>query len=347
MFFSDKDKKPSGSKVLTEAEIKKKLYGDFETTSGAGQFTSHEYKTSASSFEAGAVFHQPRSTNKSTAKSDTFLPPRFSPSSLTPKGSHKADLPLKNSFENKLDFSSAQSKVVFSAKVFLGFLTGVVWKFSAYFIQGLDFFLRMLDPRKPQSRKFMYSITACILVFVLFLGVFKLNAQRKRAMLGEVSAAAPLQVAVTPVVTKHKVAMPHIASHARTTVVPEGELQTQKEESQEKILKKLEKEQGLENFRAETPLSKPTVPNLEGRFVIQVATYGTVEDAGRVVQSLAKAGFKSFYKKQIRNSTGHAFYPVYLGRFESFVSAQQTLTKFRKASIARPFQDSFVRALLD
>jgi cell division septation protein DedD len=82
-----------------------------------------------------------------------------------------------------------------------------------------------------------------------------------------------------------------------------------------------------------------------GKYVIQVATYAVLEDANRIIQNLKQSGFESFYKKQVRNSTGHSFFTVCLGRFESYSSAQETLAKFRKASVARPFQDAFIRTM--
>jgi cell division septation protein DedD len=82
-----------------------------------------------------------------------------------------------------------------------------------------------------------------------------------------------------------------------------------------------------------------------GKYVIQVATYAVLEDANRIIQSLKQAGFESFFKKQVRNSTGHSFFTVCLGRFESYTNAQETLAKFRKAAVARPFQDAFIRTM--
>ena len=52
MFFTGKDKKSGGSKVLSEAEIKKKLYGDYESTSAGTHAASHEVKMSGHAFES-------------------------------------------------------------------------------------------------------------------------------------------------------------------------------------------------------------------------------------------------------------------------------------------------------
>jgi hypothetical protein len=218
-------------------------------------------------------------------------------------------------------------------RAFLGFLAGVLWKLGAYFVKFLGFVLKILDPRKPQARRVLYSITACVLVAALFIGVFRLNAQRKKAMLGELPPPV-VQTAPAPVVPtglERTVDLPEDVADAASDAA-------QKEESQEMILKALQ--------NSSTPVaSQAPAAVSSGKYVIQVATYAVLEDANRVIQSLKQAGFESFYKKQVRNSNGQSFYTVCLGRFESYVTAQENLAKFRNASVARPFKDAFIRTM--
>lgn len=330
MFFS-KEKKSSNSRVLTEAEIKKRLYGDFETHSAGVSASSHEIKMSGSTFES-----------KLSAKSDVSSA-AVSPRSQSFGAASKPELLVARS-TSSATFSNKESRVslgsgdwkVTALRVFqsiLGFLTGLLWKVGSYLVQALEFILKLLDPRKPQARKVLYSITACVLVFALFLGVFRLNAQRKKAMSGE-------RVASTSVAAPNQDSAKKIAS-AATPLSSVAPAQVQKEESQEMILK------ALENSKASVaPSMTSTSPAAaQGKYVIQVATYAVADDANRVVQTFIQAGFEAFFKKQIRNSTGHSFYPIYLGRFKTSSEAQQTLAQFRKSNVSRPFQDSFVRTL--
>ncbi len=334
--------------MLTEAEIKKKLYGDFDTESADAHSSTHEVKMNAAAFESqsavkrefssGATLRSP--SFGSTSKPESITPrttPSFSQSVENKTGfSHKAASVAPRQFASNQDWKASASKV---SKAILGVLAGVLWKVGSYLVQTLDFILRLLDPRKPQARKLLYSITACILVAALFFGVFRLNAQRKKAMLGELRSTDVVVVdSKKPASPASVVAPVSVASDAKH--VP---AQIQKTESQESALKALQNSRGTVAATAEVEPSAPAVT--AGKYVIQVATYAVLEDAKRVVQSINQAGFTAFLKKQIRNSTGHAFYPVYLGRFESSAAAQQTLSRFRKASVARPYQDSFIRTL--
>lgn len=343
--FLPKEKKSNHSKMLTEAEIKKKLYGEFDAGSSRAPIT----KTGGSSFSSSDGKKAEFASSRSFAAVPTGL------SSAGPaKPSYEA-APAKSTshdFSAKPAFSTARQPVVDSAtsspqkkkgsqsfrkgvNAVLGFFAGILWKLGAYFVQFLAFILKILDPRKPQARRLLYSITACVLVAALFVGVFRLNAQRKKAMLGEIPRATAVQtplVSSAPVVEAAKVPAVTVDLTDATSEA------IQKEESQEMILKALENSSG-------GSLSAVAPPVSAGKYVIQVATYVLVEDANRVIESLKQAGFESFYKKQIRNSTGNTFYTVCLGRFESYPLAQENLAKFRKAAVARPFQDAFIRTL--
>lgn len=332
MFFASKEKKSGGSRVLTEAEIKKKLYGDYDTSTSGVHTASPEIKTSAPAYESqipvkreypsGAAIRSP--SFGAASKPETL--------SARPQ---KSISPVRSENQSGIKGSALQA-----GQVVLGVVTGILWKVGSYLVQALDFILRILDPRKPQARKLLYSITACILVAALFIGVFRLNAHRKKAMMGEL-----------PAVTSNAIRLDHNKTKKTEAVTTSSQVsgsseatQLQKEETQEKILTKLESSTNA-SATAANLTTNVVAPVTEGKYVIQVATYAILDDANRLLQSLNQAGFTAFYKKQFRNSTGHAFYPVYLGRFESFSTAQHQLAKFRKASVARPFQDSFIRTL--
>lgn len=350
MFFSNKEKKIGGSRVLTEAEIKKKLYGDFETTSADSKSSTQEVKMSGVAFESqvnskrapssGAAIRSPSfgATSRPEILSSRPVTPPFADaaprysSSASQRGSFKSAQKADIAFDWKTFLANG-------AKFVLGILTSILWKAGSYLAQSLDFILKILDPRKPQARKLLYSITACLLVAALFFGVFRLNAQRKKAMSGEIrkdpiSAVVPAKTAVSQAVSSGVISSPSAEKQSS---------QSLNQNSDDIPVKAAEvlppSAAGMLSEAAQVPQGGA------GKYVIQVATYATLGDANQVIRAIEQAGFTAFTKKQMRNSTGHTFYPVYLGRYEKFVTAQQSLSKFRKASVARPFQDSFVRTL--
>ncbi len=344
MLFSSKDKKTNSSKMLTEAEIKRKLYGEYETVSGGSHSAAHEVKMTGPAFESQAVKKPAVDINTRSHAAVSALGAGVKPQ-LAPRPS------FSNSRSNdKAKVVSPQGGwkqvLLKSGRTALGVIAGVLWKIGSYLVKALDFVLRILDPRKPQARRLLYSITACILVAALFIGVFRLNSQRKKAMLGElpaVSVAAPAVSSVSSAASAQENVSPLSGSSNDSAVVADS---SQREESQEMILKALENS-SVSVPSTSSPVSESvTAPAaVGGKYVIQVATYAVLEDANRIIQNLKQSGFESFYKKQVRNSTGHSFFTVCLGRFESYSSAQESLATFRKASVARPFQDAFIRTM--
>lgn len=333
LFSSKKDKKAGSSKRLTEAEIKRKLYGDYETESGGSHSSSHEVKMSGPAFESEVV-------KKSEADMRTHIAASALNGGVVPQSAPRPAFSApKISSEPKRNAAAQDWKpaVAQASKVTLGFLAGILWKLGTYCMKALDFVLRLLDPRKPQARRLLYSIIACVLVAALFVGVFRLNSQRKKAMLGEL----PKPVSSAAVSVSSQDASPISAPSVSTGEANATEASL-KEESQEMILKALENSSAVSST---AEVIAPVSEAVAGKYVIQVATYAASEDAARIMDSLKQAGFEAFFKKQIRNSTGHTFFTVYLGRYQSYSDAQEFLTKFRKASVARPFQDAFIRTL--
>ncbi len=340
MFFLSKDKKLGSSRVLTESEIKKKLYGQYETTSSDTHSSVIESKILQPAFETRQVPQRRESLSGSSSVRTTSFGAASRPESLVARSSSipNSDKSFDKSFAfQKLpsvsakassDWGAWHTQLIQIAQVLGGFLTGVLWKTGSYLVQALEFALKILDPRKPQARKLLYSITACVLVVALFLGVFRLNAQRKKAMMGELSLSTS-SVGVTENSLNR--------SGVLSSVLPSSAVVSKENQDQsDKLL----------DHKLDSSFVPPHVPEtVAGKHVIQVATYAVLDDANRLIEGINQAGFNAFFKKQSRSSTGHTFYPVYLGRFESSSAAQQTLNKFRKASVARPFQDAFVRTL--
>jgi len=341
MLFSSRNKKTSSSKMLTEAEIKRKLYGEYETVSGGTHSSAHEVKMSGPVFESHAVKKNPLDTRAAVASAAIGAGAGVRPTPIARPSI--ATVPFSDRTKSNPSKSNWQQTLKTSGRVVLGFLAGVLWKIGSYLVKILEFVLRILDPRKPQARRLLYSITACVMVAALFMGVFRLNDQRKKAMLGELPAVA--KVVASPVsapAVSTELSQPAISGSTEAAVL------AQREESQEMILKALENSAGVAGSSRAPALGSGSVASVSapvGKYVIQVATYSILEDANRIIQNLNQAGFESFYKREIRTSTGHSFFTVCLGRYESYTNAQEALAKFRKVAVARPFQDAFIRTM--
>lgn len=328
--------------MLTEAEIKRKLYGEYDTVSGGANSNVHEVKLTGSAFESQAVKKPAVDVNTRSQAAVSALGSGVKPQ-LAPRPSFSTS---HSNHKARVVSPKGEWKQVFqkSGRAVLGMIAGVLWKIGSYLVKALDFVLRILDPRKPQARRLLYSITACIMVAALFIGVFRLNNQRKKAMLGELPSVSVVVPATSAAVADTETVQ---ESSPLSVVSAENESAdlSQREESQEMILKALENSSSATTGISSTGTEVVSPAAVGGKYVVQVATYAVLEDANRIIQNLKQAGFDSFYKKQVRNSTGHSFFTVCLGRFESYSSAQETLSKFRKASVARPFQDAFIRTM--
>ena len=347
MFFLSKEKKLGSSRVLTESEIKKKLYGQYETTSSDTHSSSLESKMTQPTFETRQLPQRESLSGSSSMRTTSFgatsrpesLVTRSSSIPLSDKSSERPvtfQKPLSTSSKTNSDRRAWRSNSIQIVQFLGGFLAGLLWKTGSYLVQALEFLLKILDPRKPQARKLLYSITACVLVVALFLGVFRLNAQRKKAMMGELS----LPTTSALVGASEKSAKTEISLNPLLPSAPlDPKSQLAVRENQDQYYNSADRKVGSSSVAPAAPAVAA------GKYVIQVATYAVLEDANRLIESINQAGFSAFFKKQSRSSTGHTFYPVYLGRFESSFAAQQSLSKFRKASVARPFQDAFVRTL--
>lgn len=93
------------------------------------------------------------------------------------------------------------------------------------------------------------------------------------------------------------------------------------------------------------PEKKPApLPPSPKPYVIQVCTYANQTDAEGLAAKMKAAELPAFVEPMGR-AGGKTFYPVFLGRFETFQEAQARLKEFRGKPVSRDFQDSFIRTL--
>ncbi len=310
--------------MLSESEIQKKLYGEFNADGAHSavrdrehfQDSSRPIRSSETSLEKQLpqdLFTAPKETSHKGFAQQKPLDsstPRYvplqdferkpaTPSEVDPYSRFRYNRPKKAGWRFLLD----------QIKDLLGKLGGLSRIFS--------------DSRKGNLRKPFYWGLGILVVVLLFLGVNSLNSQREEAMReryklrGEgASVEAPAKVAEqvalvsTPVVEREVVITP---APVRPKQLPATD--------------------------------RSVAPSVQtgGSFVIQVVTYPTQQDADRVVAALDHEGFRSFVKEDIR-PTGRVFYLVLIGGFRTETEAQAQLLKFRAKEIARPFQDAFIKS---
>lgn len=163
--------------------------------------------------------------------------------------------------------------------------------------------------KKISNRKVMTWVAAVGFLTFVFWGIHSLNSKREKFMTSPVKK-----------VEKKKEAP------AQTPDVPS---------------------QALVNTIS-TPASSISAPKeiaSKGNYVIQVATYASLDDANKLVEQFTQQNFRSFIKSFQRNAAGRIYHSVYMGRFAEYSQAETQLEKFRKSKISEPFQDAFIRSL--
>ena len=164
-----------------------------------------------------------------------------------------------------------------------------------------------------------------LIVALLFLAIHVLNVYRAKAM----KAPRPAAVRSEPLPRRRP-------SHP---VVERREVPS--EASEEAPVKK---ETPIVAEPAPPPPVRPAPPSSDKPYVIQVCTYASQMDAERLTEKMKAAGLPAFSKSMGR-ANGKIFYPVFLGRFETFPEAQARLKEFRQKQVSKDFQDSFIRTL--
>jgi hypothetical protein len=332
-FFSKKKNAETSSSVLSENEIRRKLYGEFSDGN------SHAVIGERESFrEPAAAPFSPKETvpekdaaydlfsAQREALSETSLPPRQVSPELKPADLGSRYVPLQD-FEKKpaspvpqSSGTDAHSRFRYNRpqenrmEVFGDVLKGFSEKTG-------ELFRFVSDPKQVVLRRIFYWGAAILVVFLLFWGVNALNSQREEAMRAryklpgeKVSAKAPdTVVAVVP-------AQP-VAE--RPVVITPAPVRPKKGHSSES--------------------SAATAAPSKTSYVIQVVTYPTKKDADQIAETLNRAGLNAFVKENARPS-GRLFYLVLLGGFRTEAEAQTQLLKFRAKEVARPFQDAFVKS---
>jgi cell division protein FtsN len=198
--------------------------------------------------------------------------------------------------------------------------------FSNIFKMFSGFFSGAGSIGRFMTQSVFFWIGGVLAVFILFWGVNALNVQREQAMKTSYQEA-PSRTVMKPPVGKEQVSATKRGSREGVSTVP-----------------------GTETAPA-APAAVPVVsaktvrPSIATRsFVIQVVTYPSEEYAEKIVTSLKREGFKSFFRESVR-PTGATFYVVYVGGFGTAAEAQKQLARFRSSPVSKPFADAFVKTM--
>lgn len=157
-----------------------------------------------------------------------------------------------------------------------------------------------------------------LVVALLFLGIHTLNLYRAKAM-----------------------------TNSKSPVVRPGDFRVKAPEAPLSVPGQEEKTLGVGTEAPSPPVvvRQPPPPlSLPKPYVIQIITYASQADAERLVEKMKGDNLPAFAERAGR-ANGKTFYPVFLGRFETFREAQAKLKEFRTKPIAEDFQDSFIRSL--
>lgn len=322
--FSKKKNLDTPASVLSESEIQKKLYGEFNADGAHSAVRDREHFQDSPrpirSHETPLEKELPQdlfTAPKETSHEDFTQQKPLDPS--TPRYVPLQDFERKPAIPPEVDPYSRfrYNRPQESGMAFL------MDRIKDLFEKLGELPHIFSDPGKSNLRKPFYWGLGILVVVLLFLGVNALNSQREEAMREryklrgegapvEVSAKVAEQVALVskPVVEREVVITP---APVRPKQLPA------------------------------TDKSRAPSAQTGGPFVVQVVTYPTQQDADQVVAALNREGFRSFVKEDIR-PTGRVFYLVLIGGFRTEAEAQAQLLKFRAKEIARPFQDAFIKS---
>ncbi len=330
--FRNKNKSVFVQSTMSEAEIQRKLYGEFvpQTTPAIFDVTRDVRKK-----EPTVLKPQISSADPKTAVSDDLFSRTKEVSVDENEEKEPVSLKTQLKIENKKIVVGASSSEYldpyarFKQKAEERYKrNGFLETIKIIFVGVLGFFQAFGESQNAKLRKTIYAILAVLCVTGLFFAINSLNAKREAAMSirYETPSSAPRKSAGVSL---------SVSSSVTTDYGDIGESPISLPSAIQENAGTTSKTSAV--VGAESPAA------VKNTYVIQVVTYPTKADADRIVSNFRKEGLKAYVKENVRPS-GRVFYLVLLGGFKSEPEAQAQLLKFRKMEIARPFQDAFVKS---
>lgn len=239
--------------------------------------------------------------------------------------------------------------VALSALSGLGVALKLLMSVVVFVLSYLVKLIGKVDLRRPEAKRALYWVAGAVVLAALFLSVHSLNVRREAAMntpVLEAERSSALSAGrENRVISRSTPPASAERKSSTSTNRAKSEAIEPVSSPKERREDKKEERRAERNKNEEAPKkSLPPPPVSEGRYVIQIATYASSDDANRIVEQLTKEGASVFVRALSRPS-GKVYYALFLGRFESFQDAQLKLEKFRKKDTAAPFEDAFIRTL--
>lgn len=347
--FGGQKKTSDGFKTLTEREIQQRLYGHLRQPSVTGEI-AEKVKEKHKAVSLTPLVAPKSSTLETPAKPavtktahDLFVKPvsQESPvrsettSSASAKASPAAGAPAsKTSFDRRKNPNplkpvlAGAGKALAAALTVLGGILGAIFK-------GLIRILTSINFKSPSVRRAAAWTLAAGLIAGIFVGIHFLNVSREAAMK---QPYKPRPVEAKPAAVQAPAKAPAEAVSA-TPLSPAAVSDEAEKSAAEAPAVSSAAVPAAEKRKAET-----AAPKLKKGFGIQVATFALKEDGEKLIARLKGEGFPAFLKPMTRPN-GRIFQSVYLGPYPTFQEAQLDLSRFKKNTISKPFQDAFVRSV--
>ncbi len=337
-FFATRKKKPDNVKTLSETEIQQRLYGHLRIPSTTVEDSTFTHRRPA---EPSKDFFQKSQSLSETSKTQESAVAQKTMSTGIPAGPTRSRAgwtdsasATQASFKPKRE-ARKNPLAAFPGALLVFFKRILFVSLSALFkLAGSVFRLFIsIDFRKPQVQKIASTLGAAAFVGLLFLSTHYLNVGREAAM----KSPHPK---TTPEIVKRKVPFaPHVKPVAKAPEAVSAADSSRVAEVPAAVLP----------ADTEAPVSPPAAvakpkPAEQGAYSIQIATFAGPEDAGRLVAKLRAQDADAFIKELDRPG-GRTYYCVFVGHYKDFREGEESLSRFKKKSLAKPFLDAFVRVL--
>lgn len=209
----------------------------------------------------------------------------------------------------------------------LGWGVKILFGVGMFLVRILRAAFDTFDLKKPGVRRAVYWTLGFLFLASVFFAVHLLNVRREVAM----KTSKPRQ----PAAVARRIPPAPIAETFPLTQVEADEIAT--EISGGATVRLTEPSAVVPDSSSHT--------SAKGPYVIQIATFVGPQDAEKLVESLKTGGWEDAFARSLTRPSGRVYYYVFVGGFDSFTRAQQGLEKFRKTDSFKSFPDAFVRKL--
>lgn len=358
MGIFSKKKGGEGLRILSENEIRKKLYGPLlnESSETSNQNAVHAIKnsipvqtanqTSPIAFKSSAddLFLQSAHGEKKDAVASNIQNAPDQKNRVQ-KFIQQEQQIVANVYpsKEKSESGTAEKKApVIKKESVEAFKKGAaqfgknVWKVTAFLFAIFFRILTSVDLKRKKVRQALIGAAVLAGMSYVFFSIHKLNMSREVAMTTKRSTP-PVEVvnSEAPVSTSAE------ASKKKESLSSGSETPSTQTDQNSLSGTKSKPDTGA---AAIEDVASPSEPVSDKPYSIQIATYVGHNDSDRMVNRLLELKLPAFVQP-LERPGGKVYFCIFVGRYKSYAEADKALNEFRKTSIAASFQDSFVRSL--